>query len=118
MRNTMKKIRKADFEKVKEMISKQREACIELLNSALDVVYEKTESTMIWFGEFSDSPLAKEGFTVDELTLVNDVPWISMSGEYQNDSIAVGDMEIEYLIGLAEFVRDNIDDIIETMEDQ
>lgn len=38
MKNKMKKIRKADFEKVKEMISKQREACIELLNSALDVV--------------------------------------------------------------------------------
>lgn len=117
MNKIYKKLKKVDFEKAKEMIAKQRETSIDVISTALKIVNEETGENRLWFGEFGDSPLAKDGQTIDNVFVKNGVPWVDMSGEYENDSMPAADMDIEYLIEFAEYVRDNIEEIIEALKD-
>lgn len=112
----LKRIGKANFDHAKKQIQQYTVRCVNVLQDALRLAEEYTGDNRLWFGDVSDAPLAKEGYTIDDIYVNCNTLWVSMSGEYDNGMMPIENMDIWYLIELAEFVRDHIDEFIEEWE--
>lgn len=117
MKAKLKKISKINFIPAKRVILRQVERCEEIIRTALEVAEKYTGDNRLWFGDCTDCVMAKEGYTIDDIYVKDNTLWVSMSGEYDNDKMPVVDMDIMYMIELAEFIRDNMDEFIEQWEE-
>lgn len=116
MKAKLKKISKINFIPAKRVILRQVERCEEIIRTALEVAEQCTGKKRIWFGEFSNAPLVKEGYTIDDIYVNCDTLWVSMSGEYDNGMMPVANIDIWYLMEITEFIRDNMDEFLEQWE--
>lgn len=117
MKAKLKKINNVNFDHARTAIQQQRTRCIEIINTALEVAEKYTGDNRLWFGDCMDAAMAKDGYTIDDIYVKDNTLLASISGEYDNDTMAVEAMEISYLIDLVEFIRDNMDEFIEQWEE-
>lgn len=116
MKAKLKKINKVNLDHAKEVIKHQTERCVEIIRTALEVAEICTGDNRIWFGDFSNPPLAKMGYIIDDIYVNCGMLWVSLRGEYDNGMMPVANMDIHYLIELTEFIRDNMDELLEQWE--
>ena len=113
----IKKISKVNFDHAKKQIQHQTERCVEIIKTALEVAKQYTGHRRIWFGDFSNPPLVKEGYSIEDIYVNCNTLWVSMSGEYDNGMMPIENIDIWYLIDLTEWLRDHIHDFIEIWEE-
>lgn len=114
----LKKISKYSAISAKRMVLRQVERCDEIIRTALQVAEEYTGDNRLWLGDFSDAPLAKEGYTIDDIYVNCNTLWVSMSGEYDNGMMPIENMDIWHLMELTEFIRDHMDELIDEWENR
>lgn len=116
MKAKLKKISKINFIPAKRVILRQVERCEEIIRTALEVAEKYTGKKRMWFGDFNNAPLIKEGYKVDDIYVNCNTIWVSIRGDYDNGMMPITNIDIWYLMGLTEFIRDNMDEFIDQWE--